>query len=77
MSDMPPGRGYLVRRNKRFLVQVAHMDAKAMATWLTRLKQSRPAPTPPAPVIVESTPTDQQLLAEAGRLADAALRGAL
>ncbi|MGI9060275.1 MAG: FtsK/SpoIIIE domain-containing protein [Ktedonobacteraceae bacterium] len=77
MSDMPPGRGYLVRRNKRFLVQVAHLDAKAMATWLTRLRQSHPAPTPPEPVIVESTPTDQQLLAEASQLADAALRGAL
>lgn len=77
MSDMPPGRGYLVRRNKRFLVQVAHLDTKTMAAWLTRLRQSRPSPMPPEPVIVESTTTDQQLLEEASQLADAALSGAL
>jgi S-DNA-T family DNA segregation ATPase FtsK/SpoIIIE len=70
MSDMPPGRGYVVRRNKRYLVQVAHLDPKTMLPWLARLRQSRPSPSP----LPES---EQPLIEEARRLADAAIAGSL
>lgn len=72
MSDMPPGRGYVVRRNKRYLVQVAHLDPKTILPWLTRLRQSHPLPLPP-PV----PEPEQPLIEEARRLADAALAGSL
>ncbi len=32
MADMPPGRGYLVRRNTRYLVQFAHVSQEFLAT---------------------------------------------
>ena len=35
MSDFPPGRGHLVHRNRRYLVQVAHVEAKEMISRLT------------------------------------------
>jgi hypothetical protein len=34
ISDFPPGRGYLVHRNRRCLVQVAHVEAKEMISRL-------------------------------------------
>jgi S-DNA-T family DNA segregation ATPase FtsK/SpoIIIE len=34
MSDMPPGRGYLVRRNTRYLAQFAHVPPEALSTWV-------------------------------------------
>jgi DNA segregation ATPase FtsK/SpoIIIE, S-DNA-T family len=37
MSDLPPGRGYLVRRNQRRLLQVAHLAPDLMQHWITRL----------------------------------------
>ena len=37
MSDLPPGRGYLVKRNQRFLVQIAHLEADEMLPWVVRL----------------------------------------
>ena len=72
MSDLPPGRGYVVRRNKRYLVQVAHLDPKTMLPWLARLRQSHSSSSP-APV----QEVEQPLIEEARRLADAALAGSL
>lgn len=72
MSDMPPGRGYVVRRNKRYLVQVAHLDPKIMMPWLARLRQTLPSPSP-APL----PESEQPLIEEARRLADAALANSL
>ena len=82
MSDMPPGRGYIVRRNKRYLVQVAHLDSKTMMPWLARLRRPQPASVPiPETIVVEvpagETQTDTQLLEEAKQLADAAIAGSL
>ncbi|MDQ2905536.1 MAG: type VII secretion protein EssC [Ktedonobacteraceae bacterium] len=37
MSDMPPGRGYLVRRNQRYLVQIAHLKPEMLRPWVARL----------------------------------------
>jgi hypothetical protein len=34
-SDFPPGRGQLVRRNRRYLVQVAHAEAKEIISRVT------------------------------------------
>jgi len=87
MSDLPPGRGYIVQRNKRYLVQVAHFDTKTMLPWLNRLRQSRPSAPPPAipsslpnlPALPELVPEpssqDQQLLEEARRITDSTLAG--
>ncbi len=35
ISDFPPGRGQLVRRNRRYLVQVAHAEAKEILSRIT------------------------------------------
>jgi hypothetical protein len=35
ISDFPPGRGQLVRRNRRYLVQVAHTGAKEIISHVT------------------------------------------
>jgi S-DNA-T family DNA segregation ATPase FtsK/SpoIIIE len=35
ISDFPPGRGHLVRRNRRYLVQVAHAEPKEIISRLT------------------------------------------
>ena len=35
MGDFPPGRGHLVRRNRRYLVQVAHAEAKEIVSRVT------------------------------------------
>src|SRR6266566_1316132 len=43
MSDLPPGRGYLVRSKLRYMVQVAHLAPGTMLPWVKRLT---PAPTP-------------------------------
>ncbi len=37
ISDLPPGRGYMVRRNRQYLMQLAHVDSQAIAPWITRL----------------------------------------
>lgn len=37
MSDLPPGRGYLVRRNQRHLMQVAQLAPNLMQNWIKRL----------------------------------------
>jgi S-DNA-T family DNA segregation ATPase FtsK/SpoIIIE len=50
MADMPPGRGYLVRRNARYLVQFAHVSPEFLAGNGKHLLQ-------PAPV---SLPTGEQ-----------------
>ena len=39
ISDLPPGRGYMVRRNRQYLMQLAHVDSQAIAPWVTRLIQ--------------------------------------
>jgi DNA segregation ATPase FtsK/SpoIIIE, S-DNA-T family len=77
ISDLPPGRGYVVRRNQRYLVQVAHIDTKTMAPWLARLKQSRAITTSTTPLIVEALSEDQALLEEAKRITDATLASSL
>ena len=38
MNDLPPGRGYLVRRNQRNLVQVGHLESSAIPSWVARLQ---------------------------------------
>jgi DNA segregation ATPase FtsK/SpoIIIE, S-DNA-T family len=40
MRDLPPGRGYLVRRNQRRLVQVAHLAPALMPSWIARLARN-------------------------------------
>ena len=91
ISDSPPGRGTVVKRNQRSLVQVAHLDTKTMAPWLVRLKQSlgmegMKAHATPAAIstsavarqgatIVEALTEDQQMLEEARRITDATLAG--
>ena len=35
ISDFPPGRGQLVRRNRHYLVQVAHAEAKEIISRIT------------------------------------------
>ena len=40
MSDLPPGRGYLVRRNQRRLMQVAHLAPALMPSWIARLSRN-------------------------------------
>src|SRR6266700_7682522 len=35
ISDFPPGRGHLVRRNRRYLVQVAHAEPKEILSRIT------------------------------------------
>lgn len=39
LSDLPPGRGYLVKRNQKYLVQVAYLEPLTMAQWTMRLAQ--------------------------------------
>jgi hypothetical protein len=51
MTDMPPGRGFLVRRNQRDLVQFAHLTQDAMLLNVKNLAQTAKAmQKPPAPV---------------------------
>ncbi len=42
LSDMAPGRGYLVKRNQKYLVQLAHLSPNEMVPWVHRLAQSAP-----------------------------------
>ena len=42
MSDMAAGRGYLVRRNQKYLVQLAHLAPNEIVPWVYRLAQSGP-----------------------------------
>ncbi len=42
MSDMLPGRGHLVRRNQRYLIQLAHLAPNEMLPWVYRLAQPAP-----------------------------------
>ncbi len=42
LSDMAPGRGHLVRRNQKHLVQLAHLTPSEMVPWVYRLAQSTP-----------------------------------
>ena len=80
MSDMPPGRGYLVRRNQRNLVQFAHLTQETMLNNVKNLVQTAramlPPPTPvhscpwcpaPKPVAPDSDqPTPEEVRALAG-----------
>ncbi|HLX56247.1 MAG TPA: type VII secretion protein EssC [Ktedonobacteraceae bacterium] len=51
MTDMPPGRGFLVRRNKRDLVQFANLPQESMLNWVKNLVQTaKAAQKPPLPV---------------------------
>jgi len=43
MSDMAPGRGHLVRRNQKYLVQLAHLAPNEIVPWVYRLAQSVPS----------------------------------
>ena len=50
MSDMPPGRGYLVRRNQRNLVQFAHLMPDAAPQLVKNLAQvAKAKEKPPVP----------------------------
>lgn len=42
LSDMSPGRASLVRRNQKYLVQIAHVAPTTLPVWVSRLKQSKP-----------------------------------
>ncbi len=55
MTDMPPGRGFLVRRNQRNLVQFAHLTQDAMQLNVKNLAQTAKAMQKP-PVPVHSCP---------------------
>ena len=55
MSDMPPGRGFLVRRNQRDLVQFAHLPQETMLLSVKNLVQAAKAKQKP-PVPVHSCP---------------------
>jgi S-DNA-T family DNA segregation ATPase FtsK/SpoIIIE len=55
MTDMPPGRGFLVRRNQRNLVQFAHLTQDAMLLNVKNLAQTAKAMQKP-PVPVHSCP---------------------
>jgi S-DNA-T family DNA segregation ATPase FtsK/SpoIIIE len=46
LSDMAPGRGYLVRRNQKHLVQLAHLTPSEMVPWVYRLAQFTPIKGP-------------------------------
>ena len=40
MSDMSAGRGYLVRRNQRYLTQFAYLAPEETSSWVSRLSQA-------------------------------------
>jgi len=42
LSDMAPGRGHLIRRNQKYLVQLAHLAPSEMVPWVYRLAQTTP-----------------------------------
>ncbi len=42
LSDMATGRGYLVRRNQKYLVQLAHLAPNEVVPWVYRLAHSVP-----------------------------------
>ncbi len=44
MSDMPPGRGHLIRRNQRCLIQVAHLAPENVSSWIARLTTTKREP---------------------------------
>ena len=70
ISDMPPGRGYLVKRNKRYLVQVAHLDPRTLTAWLARLRKMQPPSASKPPVVIVPVTDEQQLLQEAQAIVD-------
>ena len=41
MSDLPIGRGQLVRRNRRYLVQIAYMEPAALLPWVQRMGREK------------------------------------
>jgi S-DNA-T family DNA segregation ATPase FtsK/SpoIIIE len=41
LSDLPPGRGHLVRRNQKSLVQFAHIKPEQLNLWLARLAPAK------------------------------------
>jgi S-DNA-T family DNA segregation ATPase FtsK/SpoIIIE len=49
LSDMAPGRGHLVRRNQKYLVQLAHLAPNEMIPWVYRLAQSTSIKGPTEP----------------------------
>jgi DNA segregation ATPase FtsK/SpoIIIE, S-DNA-T family len=55
MTDMPPGRGFLVRRNQRNLAQFAHLTQDVMLLNVKNLAQTAKAMQKP-PVPVHSCP---------------------
>lgn len=70
MSDLAAGRGYLIRRNKRYLVQAAHLEPRTLAAWVARLRKMQPPSASSAPVVVVPLAEDQQLLKEAQKIVD-------
>jgi hypothetical protein len=49
MGDMLPGRGHLVRRNQRNLVQIAYLASDTLVPWVTRLVQAAAFSKRPVP----------------------------
>ncbi len=47
LGDLPPGRGYLVRRNARSLVQFGHVNIQSHLQWLRSPRQYMPASDAP------------------------------
>ncbi|HEX6776937.1 MAG TPA: FtsK/SpoIIIE domain-containing protein [Ktedonobacterales bacterium] len=45
MSDLPAGRGHLVRRNRRYLVQIAYLEPSTLLPWAKRLNGTGNAQT--------------------------------
>jgi hypothetical protein len=39
ITDLPAGRGYLVRRNQRNLTQIAYLEPEKKAQWVRRFSQ--------------------------------------
>ena len=38
LGDLPPGRGYLVQRNSRNLMQVAFLEPEAIPVWMAQIR---------------------------------------
>jgi len=63
IADRPPGRGHLVRRNQRNIVQVAHLAPDMLSPWIQRLAQSPEVSEANSKAATHAAPTDATFLA--------------
>ncbi len=85
MSDQPPGRGYVVRRNKKYLVQIANLPPADILPWVGRLVQADRVNNPQLDrtrgLLTLQKKEEQQLLEEAKNIVDnvtgAAMNGSI